>query len=290
MAASLFRIVAVPAAVILGTGCILLASLSASTTTAPLDRRNHRALRLMPKMEIIRYDARDPRTVGGKRIRKRGKDASWWNDIDYYQRGMCGKKKCFFVSLRDPSKGYLIGHTNLDKTMQAYRYASELESKYGARQFSTDPPFEETAPAYFQQHLHGEYTSFYKNAESLALVIQPTRTAPEGSVVFRCYNPRVSIGRLNYILRCMDQESKQGLMGELENTIRVVENQPELITDFHLIIDRQGLVWHLDLDRVRVGEVKKKPTRLYRGCLEGAVEHVRKQLNRGPKNTCYGRL
>lgn len=279
MAASLFRIVAVSAAVILCTGCILLASLSASTTTAPPDRRNHRALGLMPQREIIRYDARDPRTVRKKRIRWRGKDASWWNDIDYHQRGMCGKEKCFFVSLRDPSKGYLIGHTNLDKTMQAYRYASELESKYGARHFSTDPPFEETAPAYFQQHLHGEYKSFYNSTESLALVIQPTRTAPEGSVIFRCYDPRVSIGRLNYILGSMDQESKQGLVGELENTIRVVENQPELITDFQLMIDRQGLAWHLDLDRVAVGEASQKSARHYKGCLEGAIEHIRKEID-----------
>lgn len=269
------------AAVVLASvaGCMLLSLPSALANAAPPDHRGRRTLKLMPQREIIHY-GRDPKTVRRinrqPAVRASGKAVSWWKDIDYGQRGLCGKEKCFFLSLVDPTRGYLVGRGDFDRTARAYALAVELASEYGARHFSTAPPFEDKMPEYFRRHLLGEYKSFYKDAASL--VIQPMLTALEGSVVVRCYDPRVSIGRIDYMLGYMHPAAQRALVEELERTVLIVAQRPELRTDFQLMIDRQGRAYHLDLDRVAKGEASRKDIRHFAGCLESAIDHVRKKI------------
>jgi len=270
------RVITASSAIILAAiaGCILLLVPSPSTTTVPDSRHHRRALKLMPQREIVHYG--DPKTVRRVNRQAGGAATPWWNDIDYHQRGLCGKEKCFFLSLEDPSRGYLVGHDKFDRTAAAYVLATELATEHGSRHFATAAPFEETTPEYFRQHLHGEYKAFYRDAASL--VIQPMLTALEGSVVVRCYDPRVSLGRINYLLDGMDRAAMATLADELAREVRVVARRPELRTDFQLMLDRRGRAYHLDLDRVAKGPASRKDARHFEGCLEGAIDHVRKKM------------
>lgn len=243
----------------------------------------HRMLKLMPQKEVVRYVRKNPPpTATG------GGDGSadppvWYEDMDYHQSGLCGGRKCFFLSEVDQSRGYLIENAvfedidGYDEAVRAYEYAKMLEEEHGIRHFNAGAPFTEETPPYFKDHLWGPYKDFYKGAETL--IVQPSMTAPEGSVVIRCYEERVLFGRLEYILEDMDPAAKANLAKELEETIPIVAAHPELIQDFQLMIDAQGRIYHLDFDRVKVGEkLREKYTKPFEGCLEGAVEYVKMDM------------
>jgi len=278
------RSITVPAAIILAAAsvaCMVLTSLSTSTESSSPNLDNRRQLKLMPQKEIIRYGL-DPKTIKLRGTRP-GDEGYWWKDINYRQRGLCGGEKCFFVSMSDSSKGYLIGDGNFHKVprlaeaVEAYTYAAELEAEYNFRHFYADPPYEMNTPSAFVRNLWGDYKKHFGKPKSL--IIQPSRTAPEGSIIIRCYNDRVLYGRLLYILQSMSVESKQNLLGELESVIQVVEAQPVLINDFQLVIDTNGRTYHLDLNRVKRGEASQKDARNFEGCLEGAVKYVGDSIN-----------
>eukprot|EP00585_Thalassiosira_rotula_P009193 CAMPEP_0196157764 /NCGR_PEP_ID=MMETSP0910-20130528/44638_1 /TAXON_ID=49265 /ORGANISM="Thalassiosira rotula, Strain GSO102" /LENGTH=191 /DNA_ID=CAMNT_0041422505 /DNA_START=30 /DNA_END=605 /DNA_ORIENTATION=- len=180
--------------------------------------------------------------------------------------------------MSNSSKGYLIGDGNFHKVprlaeaVEAYTYAAELGTEYNLRHFYAAPPYEMDTPRAFVRNLRGDYKKHFGKPKSL--IIQPSSTAPEGSIIIRCYNDRVLYGRLMYILESMSVESKQNLLGELERVIHVVEAQPVLINDFQLMIDTNGRTHHLDLNRVKRGEASRKDAKNFEGCLEGAVKYV----------------
>mmetsp|Transcript_18514 Transcript_18514/g.38929 ORF Transcript_18514/g.38929 Transcript_18514/m.38929 type:complete len:304 (-) Transcript_18514:157-1068(-) len=237
--------------------------------------QDHRSLDLMPVKEVLRYR--------GFMKNVKAKPRHWWNDIDYGQRGLCGGAKCFFLSTSNPNNGYLISNAidskgrGFDETLKAYNYALELELKYNIRHFFSAPPFETITPWHFKHKLQGEYISFYEGAESL--IIQPSHTAPEGSIIIRCYNDRVLYDRLGFIMRFMNQEAKQRLIGGLEDTISLVELEPRLVKDFQLMIGKDGQTYHLDLDRVEGGNPRRNERQFFAGCLENAIESVKKSMN-----------
>eukprot|EP00581_Thalassiosira_minuscula_P015163 CAMPEP_0183713302 /NCGR_PEP_ID=MMETSP0737-20130205/8182_1 /TAXON_ID=385413 /ORGANISM="Thalassiosira miniscula, Strain CCMP1093" /LENGTH=301 /DNA_ID=CAMNT_0025942065 /DNA_START=34 /DNA_END=939 /DNA_ORIENTATION=+ len=237
--------------------------------------QDYRGLSLTPVKEVLRYR--------GFMKNVKAKPRHWWNDIDYGQRGLCGGAKCFFLSTSNPNNGYLISNAidskgrGFDETLKAYNYALELELKYNIRHFFSAPPFETITPWHFKHKLQGEYISFYEGAESL--IIQPSHTAPEGSIIIRCYNDRVLYDRLGFIMRFMNQEAKQRLIGGLEDTISLVELEPRLVKDFQLMIGKDGQTYHLDLDRVEGGNPRRNERQFFAGCLENAIESVKKSMN-----------
>jgi len=232
---------------------------------------DHRSLNLKPNKEIIHY-ASSPRSEEWRASNADDDYVPWWRDIDYEQSGLCGGVKCFFLSLRDPANGYLVGRPI--RNPSGYGIASELEAKHGVKHFYSAPPYEEEMPDYFKEHLFEEYKPFYGQAESL--VIQPTRAAPEGSIIVRCYYPRnrVLLKRLDQVLVYMSQKEQSGLMRELNDTIHVVQEKPELMNDFQMMIDRQGHVYHLDLERVAEGMPNRQTRINFAGCLEDAIHYV----------------
>jgi len=282
------RSITLPAATFLATasaGYLLLSPPPAptGTTGTTLDRSlkvmpnmiiasDDRSLNLMPNKEVIHY-ASNAQSEKWRASHADDEDVLWWHDIDYEQPGLCGGVKCFFLSLRDPTNGYLVGHGHI-KNPSGYDVALELETKYGAKHFYSSPPSEEEMPAYFKEHLFEEYEPFYGKSEWL--VIQPTRTAPEGSIVERCYWPRdrTLLNRLDQVLVYMDQEQQSGLMRELNDTIHVVHKKPELIDDFQMMLDREGHVYHLDLDRVNAGLPTRRNKYNFAGCLQDAIHYV----------------
>jgi len=241
---------------------------------------------------------------------------AWWRDINYSQRNSCGGTKCFFLSKTHPDSGYLIskvvGSSSVDDNneiqqqqeeeqegsgsgrgfsfsdaLQTYNYAVELASKYdNFRHFYTGPPFEMRTPGGFQQKINkgsrrgeigSEYRSFYEGATSL--IIQPSRAPPKGSIVIRCYNHQTLNDRLDYILQNMDLESKQTLLGGLEDTLPLAKSHPELTKDFELMIGPDGQSYHVDLDRAKGGNPRRREEQFFEGCLDGAIDIVKMSIS-----------
>ena len=273
------RSITVPAAIILAAAsaaCMVLTSLSASTEPASpnLDIRRGLKVSLRPSREVIQYGM-DPKTV--RKRPRRGAETSWWKDINYGQNGLCGGEKCFFISTTDPSRGYLVGDSSfhgvprLAEAVEAYTYAAELESKYDIRHLYVDPPYEMDTPPLFMRNLSAPYMKHFGTPKKM--IIQPSRTAPEGSIIIRCYNHNVLYKRTETIVRNMSGNAKKNLVKELEIQNHVVEDNPGLINDFQLMIDKEGRTYHLDLNRAK-NHVSRRDRVYFKGCLEGAIKCV----------------
>lgn len=244
----------------------------------------HRALdpqrskpNLMPRKEIIRYT--DMEVDTDNKLDFSSGEVKWYDDINYQQNALCGREKCFFRSLNDHLHGYLIGNpgqSTLSKAMSAYDYAAKLKSKYNIRHFYTSPPLEMKVPENFLKKLSDKYVSYYEGAQSV--IVQPVITAPEGSIIARCYDDRVLLGRLQFILQSMTTESKENLLAELEDTMRIVQAEPILIKDFQLLVDQQGHIYHLDFDRAAFPNLKD--ALFFNGCLPAAIDFVKMHLSR----------
>lgn len=274
-----------------GVGCLLLTPrLAGARPPRDDDRRRQRANRkngnggralkknkLMPQREVVRYSV-DPRTVT-PRAGKGAPPPEWDHDIDYHQKGLCGGAKCFFLSVSNPAEGYLLVHgsapapgTGLDQAVKAYEYALDLETRYGIRHFYAATPYQVPTPEYFRQNLVGDYVTFFGEAESM--IVQPEHTAPSGSIIVRCFNDRMLFTRLEYILQSMTLPMKENLLKELQDTIALVQAEPGLITDFQLLIDLEGRVFHLDFERA-FHRTTGPDAHSFKGCLEGAVEFLK---------------
>lgn len=230
-----------------------------------------------------------------RRLRARGGTA-WHDDVDRRPVAPCGSHKCFFPSLADPSRGYLVsapsgahrettGTHPLDDAVRAYEYALGLEEELGVRHLLTDPPFEAEAPPGFADGLRvDDRPGRYDGAERL--IVQPTATAPGGSVAVKC----IELERLasQPVVRDMDAGARTTLLGELRRTVEVVAARPELLWDFQLMIDPRGRVYHLDFERASGGSGKGEmfqgegePIPIMGGCLclEVAIDLVEGSLD-----------
>jgi hypothetical protein len=272
-------------------GCLMVSSRFGSTKSThehpPPQRNVRRALLKWDNNEMVRF-FNDPKTT-----HTRASDATdgvrsddfVWDDINYTQTPLCGGMKCFFRSTSDPTRGYLIWDATygdsepglqLSAAMAAYDYAANLQSECGIRHFAESPPVEIESPEYFKSQLNSGYLERHLDSESL--IVEPSRTAPEGSIIFRCYNDRVLDKRLKYVIEELSQQEKQRLKQELKNTKSVVESHPGLMNDFQLMIDLEGRIHHLDFDRA-VKPLHANAERIFKGCLESALALVRESMD-----------
>lgn len=243
------------AAAALGIVALSGAGLPARRRSDPLDRRGRRRLRVRAP------PAPAPRSGTGEAA------VAWHDDVDVRPIGPCGKHKCFFRSLADPSRGYLVARparayrgrpSPLEEAVRAYEYALGLEGEFGIRHLLAAPPFEAEAPDFLRKYVRGGVLE--RGTEST--IVQPSYTAPEGSVVVKC-SQLESLGRepadwnrprtLRVELQHLDDEARTTLLGELRRTAEVVSARPELLVDFQLMIDPTGQAYHLDFERAFVG-------------------------------------
>ena len=177
-----------------------------------------------------------------------------WDDVDYDLKFRCGTIKCFFVSLSNPTHGYLIwdtsvrdGHSETSsrvpfhKAVIAHDYAKQIKLENIVWQFDTSPPFEIVG---VPEDVRKELTKLERFVKAESVVIQPSRTAPAGSITFKCDEIET---RLDGIIR--NGRNKQRLLKEFAYTIAVTESNPGLIHDYQIMVDPEGRIYHLDLDR-----------------------------------------
>mmetsp|Transcript_318 Transcript_318/g.630 ORF Transcript_318/g.630 Transcript_318/m.630 type:complete len:260 (+) Transcript_318:148-927(+) len=197
-------------------------------------------------------------------------DSFWYDDIRYDET-KCGRFKCFFTSLSDPAKGYLV-FVRKDQAWSGYNFSKRMEAEHGITQFYSDPPFQTKVPESFRD---GISEVVRKRLWSTNLWVQPSRTAPEGAQVFKCFR-NSKVLTLEYLRKHAHEGCKERLLEGLANTITFVKSVPTLINDFQFMVDLDGNIYQIDLDRAnRPGFAD--PTRVIT-CLEHTINSVKKSM------------
>lgn len=188
--------------------------------------------------------------------------SSWHNDIDYSVDAPCGMRKCYFVSVSDPTTGYLvesqrpnkphIREAKFDIAQRTYDLAQRLAKDFGVNHLYTAPPFLITTPP--DVFLSGVATQPSASTEFWpggSLLVEPCRTAPHGAKLFKCGTRRRF--RWPRVWKAWVDETIPGAMERLvdglERTRQAVYDVPTLSSDFQFLVGTDGYVYQLDLDR-----------------------------------------
>lgn len=265
--------------VILAIGCIVSIFLS---NNAPQQGNGDTSPRL--RQESSEY----PRQLlelseGGTDTRTTSDDPAqvWWKDIDPDLKFPCGRYKCFFLSLTNPADGYLVWDVRnaggAGKAMKAYKYATKLETEHNVTNFLASPPFVAEIPGPFVEKIAGSEDLVKRFSNTTSVIVQPSRTVPEDSVLFKCHKYGKSA---RHPLDVLVAEGKPGyeerLLEGLAQTILLVQSEPALFYDFQFLVDMDGEIYHLDLDRaLRRG---KGGTLFIQTCLENAMDKIRASM------------
>jgi len=297
--ASINRILVLAAA--LAIGCIVSPSVVSQKSRLHQESSKYsRALLHLssandPKTIQIRSDANFPHSdvTADNPVQSNAEDISsfWWKDIDYDLPWQCGRIKCFFFSTKDPTNGYLVADQRRPlQSKQTYQYAQKLESEYGIRHFYSGPPFETTIPEYFAERMaaaaNDNHNGENRFDRATSVVVQPSRSAPEYSTLFKCRGGRF-YQSLDHVINYGREGYEERLLEELATTFGVVESNPGLVFDFQFMIDLDGRIYHLDLDRVfghpYHGRAlrKKVPNTVsdIKICLENAMDYIRTSMH-----------
>ena len=107
------------------------------------------------------------------------------------------------------------------------------------------------------------------------IAIQPSRTAPANSITIKCKNNQ----GLDELIE--QSRNKQRLLDELAYTITVVESHPALVEDYQIMVDLDGRVYHIDLDRAlkKTRGKSLKDVKEITMCVEHAMSSIRKSMN-----------
>lgn len=214
-----------------------------------------------------------------------------WDDVDFHLTFPCGVLKCFFSSLSDPAHGYLVWKRgerglSLSEAKRTYAYAQRLAARHHVRHFLTGPPFEVIAvPKTIRQRMSDagrgrSLRPLEHLADPAAVIVQPSRAAPQGSVALKCRAPPPrAYGGLRWpgdteILRA--GRSNARLLRELAHARAVLAAEPALARDYQVMVDPEGRAYQLDLDRTLRKQVRGKAVAGERpeACLEGALRYI----------------
>jgi len=219
-----------------------------------------------------------------------------WEDVDFGLKFPCGVVKCFLSSLTNPEHGYLMWEQgtrglSLSEARRTYDYARLLEAKYHVRQFFTSSPFEVTnIPEKIRSRLSDAERGYplrplAELADDVVLIVQPSRTAPTGSVVFKCrpFEARLSSAWPADPVIVARNRGNYRLMREFAYTLAVMKAEPALARDYQIMVDPAGRVYHLDLDRTLRGKRGKLSGSVEkeRTCMLGAIGYIQKYVNEG---------
>lgn len=248
----------------LAAGCLASLFVQESATQTFLD---------LPHRQLRHRRFKDPKTVEPREAT--GTDAgdasaSWWTDIDY-DEWSCGRFKCFFRSVSDPGKGYLISdrHSQGAHIFSVLDYIEQLKSEFHIRHFLLGRPYITETPAYFVERLVDKAAQDLVGAKEL--VIEENISAPPGAL-FKCRT--FEQNTLDHFIENGGEGLEETLMKELADTKTLVEAHPELAWDFQIWIDLAGRVYHLDFDRTFRRYGKFRDTEHVKTCLDEAIAYI----------------
>jgi len=207
-----------------------------------------------------------------------------WDNLDVTTKNpLCGVNKCFYFDKVYPNIGYLVTSKRLDKfslttEMNAYKLAQRLESEHQIRHFLDGPPEVTKVPMHMVDPLNssinvvgiGHMTNINKSRfkSNMDVIVQRNHVGPVPHVLIGCTGRK-----REYTIPMFDdffdsvvtdhQSFANQLYTELESTITLLMKEPILFTDFQVMVDTYGQVYHLDFDRTHkdidsAGNAKKQ--------------------------------
>ena len=206
------------------------------------------------------------------------------NDMDFSQHAPCGKFKCFFQSVHQKDVGYLVGESIMWRMKKGWDYGKHLQDQYNIKHFMLEPPksFKKGKSEFVEKlnnaayRVGGEriqdFTPFCSSTDNPnpsceSLVIQKVRKVPNSTFFVGCgggqgkkRNATLDDWKTSSWADTVKDKAAfvNTLDLEIQSLSKLMEQEPLFLYDFQLFLDRTGVLYHLDFDRITQGQQLKK--------------------------------
>lgn len=221
-------------------------------------------------------------------------------DVDSSKGVICGNYKCFYQSKSNPLAGYLIMRETKTQYTQESRmnmlkggwsFAQKLQARYDIPHFLSSPPINMTVSQHLSytlnQNLKSQETTKYNYTgkvifrEGKTVAIQPCILAPK---------PHLIIGGVEGKLVEFEQHVDKFLSlvidkaafsrhfsRDMGKMMKAIEHEPCLAYDFQAMVDLDGHLHNIDLDRCfdrfNASNKVSTSTKKVQECIQ-AMEHI----------------
>lgn len=190
-------------------------------------------------------------------------------------RRPCGASKCLFENKYDDSIGWLVTKFSLPKRkrrtgkkswrevhLKAWNYAMQLQQKYGAKHLYLEPPHNMTVSTQLNKILnHNLYSANGHKVnlkgrfrEGSTVLVQKVAVAPKPSLFWGSWRVKLAPfkRKLPDLIAAIDDKDAfyANFQKGLEKLKDLVGKEPLLSNDFQAILDVQGNLHHIDLERI----------------------------------------
>jgi len=177
----------------------------------------------------------------------------------------CGMSKCFFLSRSRMDMGYLVAkkkdsHYKMEK---AWKMGNKLRDRYNVSHFMAAPPR--------SLRLTSKGITFLNQADREAkwkytddqISIQECYKFPKDSVTIGCFSGKVqkSLEGLDELLKVVVEKKKfaQEFSKSMSRVKKMAEERNCLFLDFQVLVDKEGRMYNMDLDRCWSQLMKNTP-------------------------------
>ena len=183
--------------------------------------------------------------------------------IDLNQSAPCGAHKCFFVSNKEPSVGFLVLRSDIyrPELQKQWKASNYLRQKYNRTNFLLAPPSEQSISQDFASQLNSLVLSNKRDRYSgnHTVMVQAVRRAPESSMLIKC-NRNSQHRMMRSIAEWMNSSSysEQGdkqsfarkLRKGLKSAIAVMEEEPWYARDWQAMLQQDGTLIDIDVAEI----------------------------------------
>ena len=184
--------------------------------------------------------------------------------IDLNRSAPCGNHKCFFVSNKEPSVGFLVLRSDIyrPKLQVEWNSSNYLQQKYNRTNFLLTPPSEQSISQDFASQLNSLSDNSNRRGRysgNHTVMVQAVRQAPESSILIGCHETRQH-NMMRSIAEWMNSSSysKQGdkqsfarqLRTGLKSAIAVMEDEPWYALDWQAMLQQDGTLIDIDVAKI----------------------------------------
>lgn len=222
--------------------------------------------------------------------------SEWLDDVQVDVPAPCAAFKCLYNSRRGKRLGYLVaqfrkndvqssGHKDFRTLQKGYELAERLRTTHNIRHLLLAPPSKVDCTAkvcvedlnrltYMARGREGEndvlgrqsFTAIHPGKPWTKLLVQPVELASQPSIQFGLSVAKYSVAIEDmkvYASSLVQQDMDVGVFERnvrrgIEQALGVIQAEPCLLTDFQILLDRYGHVYHLDFDRCFENNPKKQ--------------------------------